>query len=72
MAPIHPVPFGPMHHAVPPLGGQPPRLMLGLVLSASNKGIWQKIVLILMELNLEATMQKEEDLRGMAKEDRLF
>jgi len=61
-----------MHHAVPPLGGQPPRLLLGLVLSASNKGIWQKIVLIQLELSLKAIIQKEEDLRGMAKEDRLF
>ena len=72
MAPIHPVPFGPMHHVAHPLGGQPPRPFVGTVLFASNKGTWRKIVLIPMELNLELIKQKEEDQKGMAKAVRLL
>ena len=38
MAPIHPVPFGPMHHAVPPLGGQPSRPFVGACFICQQQG----------------------------------
>ena len=54
MAPIHSVPFGPMHHVAPPRGGQLPRPFVDNF------------------LGLELRTQKEEALKGMAKEDRSF
>ena len=49
-----------------------PDLLLGRAIFVNNKGIWQRIALFPMANKLEETMQKVEDLRGMAKGDRLF
>jgi len=38
MAPVHPVPFGPMQHFAPPQGGQPPRPFVGTCFVCQQQG----------------------------------